>query len=169
MAALRVRSVGLGIHAPATVRRHADRTLPVHELIIVEAGVLPIAEASTEHDVREGSGSCSAPACGTTAHAASTTGRGSAGSASPANPPPWIGDRRHPDHLGRAFRNDTGVPITMYIHQERVDHARTLLRTSDVPIDRVAAASGFRGARYFRRIFLRHAGVSPSAYRSVHR
>jgi hypothetical protein len=31
------------------MRRHADRTLPVHELIIVEAGVLPIAEASVWH------------------------------------------------------------------------------------------------------------------------
>jgi len=27
----------------------------------------------------------------------------------------------HPDHLGRAFRNDATVPITTYIHQERVD------------------------------------------------
>jgi len=75
----------------------------------------------------------------------------------------------HPDHLGRAFRNDATVPITTYIHQERVDRARGLLRSTEVPIDRVAAACGFRDVRYFRRIFLRQAGVSPSAYRSVHR
>ncbi len=33
-----------GVHTPGSMRRHADRVLPVHELIVVQAGVLPIAE-----------------------------------------------------------------------------------------------------------------------------
>jgi AraC-like DNA-binding protein len=40
--------VEAGVHTPGLMRRHADRVLPVHELIVVQSGVLPIAE-STRH------------------------------------------------------------------------------------------------------------------------
>jgi AraC-like DNA-binding protein len=36
--------VEAGVHTPGRLRRHADRVLPVHELIVVQSGVLPIAE-----------------------------------------------------------------------------------------------------------------------------
>jgi AraC-like DNA-binding protein len=36
--------VEAGVHPPGLMRRHADRVLPVHELIVVQSGVLPIAE-----------------------------------------------------------------------------------------------------------------------------
>ena len=36
--------VEAGVHTPGLMRRHADRVLPVHELIVVRSGVLPIAE-----------------------------------------------------------------------------------------------------------------------------
>jgi AraC-like DNA-binding protein len=36
--------VEAGVHTPGVMRRHADRVLPVHELIVVQSGVLPIAE-----------------------------------------------------------------------------------------------------------------------------
>jgi AraC-like DNA-binding protein len=38
------RVVEVGVHTPGVMRRHADRVLPVHELIVVQSGVLPIAE-----------------------------------------------------------------------------------------------------------------------------
>jgi AraC-like DNA-binding protein len=37
--------VEAGVHTPGSMRRHADRVLPVHELIVVQSGVLPIAES----------------------------------------------------------------------------------------------------------------------------
>lgn len=36
--------VEVGVHTPGQMRRHAERVLPVHELIMVRSGVLPIAE-----------------------------------------------------------------------------------------------------------------------------
>jgi AraC-like DNA-binding protein len=36
--------VEAGVHTPGLMRRHADRVLPLHELIVVQTGVLPIAE-----------------------------------------------------------------------------------------------------------------------------
>jgi AraC-like DNA-binding protein len=40
------------VHAPGLMSRHADRVLPVHELILVRSGVLPIAEGDRRFTVR---------------------------------------------------------------------------------------------------------------------
>jgi AraC-like DNA-binding protein len=43
--------VEAGVHTPGLMRRHADRVLPVNELIVVQAGVLPIAEEDRRFSV----------------------------------------------------------------------------------------------------------------------
>jgi AraC-like DNA-binding protein len=44
--------VEAGAHPPGLVRRHVDRVLPVHELIVVQSGVLPIGEDDRRFAVR---------------------------------------------------------------------------------------------------------------------
>lgn len=44
--------VEAGVHRPGLMRRHADRVLPIHELIVVQVGMLPIAEEDRRFDVR---------------------------------------------------------------------------------------------------------------------
>jgi AraC-like DNA-binding protein len=44
--------VEAGVHTPGLVPRHVDRVLPVHELIVVQSGVLPIAEDDRRFAVR---------------------------------------------------------------------------------------------------------------------
>jgi AraC-like DNA-binding protein len=46
--------VEAGVHTPGLMRRHADRVLPVHELIVVQSGVLPIAESIRRFAVGSG-------------------------------------------------------------------------------------------------------------------
>ena len=46
--------VEAGVHTPGLVRRHADRVLPVDELIVVQSGLLPIAEDRRRFAVRRG-------------------------------------------------------------------------------------------------------------------
>jgi AraC-like DNA-binding protein len=46
--------VEAGAHTPGLLRRHADRVLPVHELIVVQSGVLPVAEDRRRFAVRRG-------------------------------------------------------------------------------------------------------------------
>lgn len=48
------RPVEAGVHARGLLRRHADRVLPVHELIVVQSGVLHIAEESRRFAVHAG-------------------------------------------------------------------------------------------------------------------
>jgi AraC-like DNA-binding protein len=46
--------VEAGVHTPGLMRRHADRVLPVHELIVLQSGVLPIAETDQRFAVDRG-------------------------------------------------------------------------------------------------------------------
>ncbi|MFD0854281.1 helix-turn-helix domain-containing protein [Actinomadura adrarensis] len=49
----------------------------------------------------------------------------------------------------------------------RLDHARTLLEATDLPIDRIAERCGLGSSANLRRHFATHVGVSPTAYRST--
>ncbi|HET7571693.1 MAG TPA: AraC family transcriptional regulator [Gaiellaceae bacterium] len=74
----------------------------------------------------------------------------------------------NPDHLGRAFRAAYDETLVQHIHRLRVARARTLFRSADWPVERVARETGFRDVRYFARVFRRHAGVSPGAFRTLY-
>ncbi len=74
----------------------------------------------------------------------------------------------NPDHLGRLFKSRLKITISQAILNQRLQHARALLRDSDMPIDKVATASGFSEAHYFRRCFKQDSGLSPTQWRSLH-
>jgi transcriptional regulator GlxA family with amidase domain len=65
----------------------------------------------------------------------------------------------------RIFRDEVGCSPGKWITQQRVDLARRLLETTDLPVDQVAAWSGL-GTAVSLRLHLKAAvGVSPLAYR----
>ena len=72
-------------------------------------------------------------------------------------------------HVQRTFRAHLGVPIVPYIQARRLQHARTLLHTSDHSIAEIAFASGFTSQSYFTRLFTREMGISPSRFRAANR
>jgi AraC-like DNA-binding protein len=76
--------------------------------------------------------------------------------------------RVNPDYLNRAFRRARQITITEHIHQRRLHDAELLLRESADSILEVATACGFTNLSYFRRLFTRHHGIAPSAYRKLH-
>ncbi|MDD5677165.1 MAG: AraC family transcriptional regulator [Kiritimatiellae bacterium] len=81
-----------------------------------------------------------------------------------------IADELHcnPDYLGRVFRQVKGITLTDFIYQRRLREARALLRESTLNVDQIARACGFQKAGYFRRIFHRHEGMPPLAYRRLY-
>jgi transcriptional regulator GlxA family with amidase domain len=71
--------------------------------------------------------------------------------------------------FSRRFREETGMSPGTWLIQQRVRHARHLLETTDLPVDRVATESGLGTAASLRQHLRASIGVSPLAYRKTFR
>lgn len=68
-------------------------------------------------------------------------------------------------NLERRFRAGTGRGLLEEIHRVRVNYAKRLLRESDLPLGKIAAAAGFQSPQRFSAVFRRYAGMSPPEFR----
>jgi transcriptional regulator GlxA family with amidase domain len=65
----------------------------------------------------------------------------------------------------RRFREETGVSPTRWLLQQRIDHTRLLLETTDLSVDQIARRAGFGTASSLRQHLHATIGVAPSTYR----
>jgi transcriptional regulator GlxA family with amidase domain len=70
-----------------------------------------------------------------------------------------------PRTFARRFRAETGTTPLRWLHAQRVLEARRLLERTDLPVEQVAARSGFGSAPSLREHFRRATSTTPSAYR----
>lgn len=68
-------------------------------------------------------------------------------------------------HLARVFVRELGTTPARYVERIRVEAARSMLETSDAPLQTIALQSGLRSAETLRRRFTRAVGTTPHAYR----
>ena len=71
-------------------------------------------------------------------------------------------------YLSHQFKNVTGFTVTDYIQMTRVRNVQALLVGTQIPITEAALRCGFNSFSQFNRIFRKHIGVAPSAYRKQH-
>lgn len=76
--------------------------------------------------------------------------------------------RLSPAYLSRIFREETGETFTTRMNQLRIERARTLLRTTTLPVMVIALELGFSDQSHFSRVFRRETGQSPRSYRTAH-
>jgi len=70
-------------------------------------------------------------------------------------------------HLSRVFKKTYGEGILAFANRLRVESAKHLLRTEDKSTAEVAAESGFKTTDYFRRVFRKIVGLTPSEFRAL--
>ena len=71
-----------------------------------------------------------------------------------------------PRNFARRFSAATGGTPLGYLHRLRIDAARHLLETRGKSIADVSQEVGYEDLGFFRRLFRRHTGASPQAYRA---
>ncbi|MEO3875434.1 helix-turn-helix domain-containing protein [Nonomuraea sp. B12E4] len=69
--------------------------------------------------------------------------------------------------LTRRFHAETGMSPLQWLLQRRIDRARELLETTDLPMDHVAGQSGLGGADSLRKHMIARVGLTPTAYRAT--
>lgn len=69
--------------------------------------------------------------------------------------------------FSKYFKKATGLTFSNMVKKLRVAHARRLLDSTDHPVSRVAALSGFHNMANFNRQFLAEVGSTPSGYRRL--
>lgn len=68
-------------------------------------------------------------------------------------------------HFAHAFRATTGLPPHRYVLEQRMGHAKALLRDSELPLADIAARVGFSSQSHFSVAFHRHAGITAREFR----
>ncbi len=67
--------------------------------------------------------------------------------------------------LMRRFKKATGDSPLEYLQRLRIETARKLLETSIESVEEITVRAGYADVSSFRKLFKRHTGLSPSAYR----
>jgi transcriptional regulator GlxA family with amidase domain len=69
--------------------------------------------------------------------------------------------------LKRRFKSATGNTLIGHLQNLRIEESKRLLEEDGLPIDEVSAEVGYMDVSFFRRLFKRLTGLSPSQYRRM--
>lgn len=70
-------------------------------------------------------------------------------------------------HFSRWFSRMMGISAKRFIGNKRVEQATKLLLFSHLSVDAIARQCGYQDPLYFSRVFKKHIGLSPTAYRKI--
>jgi transcriptional regulator GlxA family with amidase domain len=71
--------------------------------------------------------------------------------------------------LKRRFKAATGSTLIEHVQNLRVEEAKRLLETEPISVDEISAEVGYEDPAFFRRLFKRLTGLTPSEYRRMFR
>lgn len=71
----------------------------------------------------------------------------------------------NPTYLSNMFAARMGTPLIRYCIQRRISHAISLFKNNKLRLEEIAEQSGFEKAETFTKLFKRHTGLTPGAYR----
>jgi AraC family transcriptional regulator len=68
-------------------------------------------------------------------------------------------------HFAAQFRSATGVRPHDYVLMQRVERAKTMLRSTDMPLAEIALSVGFQAQAHFCTVFKRFEAETPARWR----
>ncbi len=75
---------------------------------------------------------------------------------------------RNPAYLSRLFRKETGISLSDYIIQLKIERVKKQLRDTNDKISNIAEGLGYMHFSYFAKLFKRTTGYTPQEYRKKH-
>ena len=69
--------------------------------------------------------------------------------------------------LKRRFKKATGLTLINYLQNLRVEEAKNQLETTETAVDDICFDIGYEDPSFFRRLFKRRTGMTPSQYRRM--
>ncbi len=69
-------------------------------------------------------------------------------------------------YLSGLFKKENGTTLTEYVNKKRIQHAKHLLKNTNLQIQTIAQHCGILDLHYFCRIFKKATGKTPSEYRT---
>lgn len=73
-----------------------------------------------------------------------------------------------PYHLSRLFKKHTGINISEYILNKKLEYAKHLLMMRKYTTSEIAVLSGFGDKTYFHHTFKKNVGLTPNEYAKMH-
>lgn len=71
----------------------------------------------------------------------------------------------NPSYFSRFYKQNTGMTVTNYIAEIKLEKAKKMLKDSNLKINQIAQKLGFDSASYFIRFFKKYVKYSPQEYR----
>jgi two-component system, response regulator YesN len=69
------------------------------------------------------------------------------------------------NYIRNVFKEETGVSLSDYINDLRIEHGKRLLFETDMTVKDISRSCGFSNYNYFFTFFKKHTGVTPDFYR----
>ncbi len=71
-------------------------------------------------------------------------------------------------YLSMLFKKETDKNYMSFLTDCRIEEAKKLLKDSNMSVAEICYAVGYTDKKHFSRLFIKHIGIRPTAYRSLH-
>ena len=68
-------------------------------------------------------------------------------------------------YLSKKFKNDTGISVTEFIHRQKIEEAKRLLKYTDKSLLSISIYLSFSSQSHFTNMFKKMTGQLPKDYR----